>query len=49
MSIELYNKFNLNTYTKLNKNKHIIVIKSDSYDTFMGLTNSYIIPSMRYK
>jgi len=49
MSNELASKFNLNTCVRLNKNKHIIVIKHDSYKTFMNLTNSYVIPSMKYK
>lgn len=49
MSIELSNKFNLNTEVRSNKNKYVIVIKSESYDIFMNLTNSYFIPSMRYK
>lgn len=49
MSNELALKFNLNTCVRLNKNKNIIVIKHDSYKTFINLTNSYIIPSMRYK
>ena len=49
MSNELALKFNLNTCVRLNKNKHIIVIKHDSYKTFINLTNLYIIPSMRYK
>jgi hypothetical protein len=47
MSIELSNKFNLNTSVRLNKN--IIVIDSNSYKKFIALTYSYIIPSMRYK
>ena len=49
MSIELTNKFNLITDIRLNKNKHVIIIKSESYKSFMDLTNSYIIPSRRYK
>jgi hypothetical protein len=49
MSIELRNKFNLNTYTRLNKNKSIIVINNDSYERFVDLTDKYFIPSMRYK
>ena len=49
MSIELSNKFNLSTDVRLNKNKNIIVIKSESYKIFKNLTSSYIIPSMRYK
>ena len=49
MSIELSNKFNLNTDVRLNKNKNVIVIKSESYKIFKDLTSAYIIPSMRYK
>lgn len=49
MSIELNNKFDLNTSVRLNKNKNIIVINSDSYKKFIDLTYLYIIPSMRYK
>lgn len=49
MSIELSNKFNLNTSVRLNKNKNVIVINSKSYKNFIDLTYSYIIPSMRYK
>jgi hypothetical protein len=49
MSNELSNKFNINTYIKLNKNKNTIVIDSNSYNRFMDLTYPYIIPSMRYK
>jgi hypothetical protein len=48
-SINLDNKFNLNTTTRLNKNKYIIIIKHDSYNRFANLTDKYIIPSMRYK
>jgi len=49
MTFELSNKFNLITDMRLNKNKYIIIIKSESYENFINLTNSYIIPSMRYK
>jgi LAGLIDADG DNA endonuclease family len=49
MSIELHEKFNLNTSVKLNKCKYVIIIKPESYKTFMDLTNLYIIPEMRYK
>jgi hypothetical protein len=49
MSSELNDKFSLNSTVKLNKNKYIIVIKSESYETFMNLTNSFIIPVMKYK
>lgn len=49
MSIELSNKFNLSTNVRLNKNKYVIVINSESYKIFKDLTSPYIIPSMRYK
>jgi len=49
MTIQLNSKFNLITDMRLNKNKYIIIIKSESYENFINLTNSYIIPSMRYK
>jgi hypothetical protein len=49
MSLELSSKFDLNTSVRLNKNKNIIVINSDSYEKFLNLTYLYIIPSMRYK
>jgi len=49
MNIKLSSKFNLNTEVRLNKSKHVIDIKSESYEAFMYLTNPYIIPSMRYK
>jgi len=49
ISMELSDKFNLITETRMNKNKMIIVIKDESYSKFKDLTYSYIIPSMRYK
>jgi len=49
MSIELSNKFDLNTSVRLNKNKNVIVIDSNSYEKFIDLTYLYIIPSMRYE
>jgi hypothetical protein len=49
MANEISTKFNLDTYVKLNKNKNIIVIKSNSFDNFLKLTYNYIIPEMRYK
>jgi LAGLIDADG DNA endonuclease family len=49
MANQISSKFNLDTYIKLNKNKKIIVIKSNSYDNFLRLTHNYIIPEMRYK
>jgi hypothetical protein len=49
MAIELSAKFNLNTDIKLNKNKFIIIIKSESFHNFINITYKYIIPSMRYK
>lgn len=49
ISIELNDKFDLNTVIRMNKNKYIIVIKSDKYDKFMDLIYEYILPHMRYK
>lgn len=49
MSIELNIKFSLDTDIRLNKNKNIIVIKSESFNKFMDLVHPYIIPTMRYK
>jgi LAGLIDADG DNA endonuclease family len=49
MALELSNKFNLETYVKLNKNKYIIVIKPESFNRFLDLTYIHIIPEMRYK
>jgi hypothetical protein len=49
MSTELSNKFNLNTNVRLNKNKNVIIITSESYKIFKDLIDPYIIPSMRYK
>jgi len=49
MSIELSNKFDLNIEIKLNKNKSVILIKSESYTIFTYITNSFFNPSMRYK
>jgi LAGLIDADG DNA endonuclease family len=49
MASDLNEKFHLNTYVKLNKNKYIIVIKSESFNRFLDLTYKHIIPEMRYK
>lgn len=49
MSSELSDKFNLNISIRLNKNKSIIVINSNSYDKFLNIIDLYIISSMRYK
>ena len=49
MSSELNNKFNLNTAIRLNKNRNIIIIQSESYNEFINLTYEHIHPSMRYK
>ena len=46
---ELSNKFKLKTEIRINKNKYVIVIKSDNYNWFLSLIDPYIIPSMRYK
>ena len=44
MSIELNNKFDLDTVIRMNKNRYIIIIKADKYDKFMNLTYEYILP-----
>jgi len=49
MSNELSIKFDLKTSIRLNKNKYIIVIESESFVTFLNLTSNYIIPLMRHK
>lgn len=49
LKIELKNKFNLDCGTRINKNKKILVIKSNSYNRFLEFTSSYIIPEMKYK
>jgi hypothetical protein len=49
MSIELNDKFDLDTTIRINKNKYVIVIKSDKYNKFKDLTHSYILPAMNYK
>jgi hypothetical protein len=49
MTIELRDKFNLNTSIRLNKGKYIVIINPDSYNNFVALTDTYIIPSMKYK
>jgi hypothetical protein len=49
MALELNKKFELNTQVRNNKGKKIIVIKENSYDNFIELTNKYIIESMKYK
>ena len=49
MAIELSNKFNLETSLRLNKKKYIIIIKSESFNKFLDLTYSHILPAMRYK
>ena len=45
----LNKKFELNTEIRTNKNKKIIVIKSDSYLLFRSLIDPYIIPEMERK
>jgi hypothetical protein len=51
MIIELNNKFNLSTFMRMNKQKHIIVIPSSDFNKFYNLTFNYINPisCMRYK
>jgi hypothetical protein len=43
MNSELSDKFNLNISIRLNKNKSIIVINSNSYDKFLNIFDLYII------
>lgn len=45
----LRNKFQLNCYVKINKNKPIIYIDSMSYLIFYNLIKPYLIPLMMYK
>ena len=45
----LNDKFNLNTEIRSNKNKKIIVIKSDSYLLFRSLIDPFLIPEMEKK
>ncbi len=45
----LNEKFGLNTEIRSNKNKKIIVIKSDTYLLFRSLINPYLIPEMERK
>jgi hypothetical protein len=45
----LNEKFNLNTEVRSNKNKKIIVIKSDNYFLFRSLIDPYLIPEMAKK
>ena len=49
MANELKVKFNLDTTTRTNKGKKIIVISNDSYPLFYALVKPYIIPEMEYK
>jgi LAGLIDADG DNA endonuclease family len=49
MAKELSYKFNLECELRTNKGKKIIVIKSQSYDMFISLVSSYIIPEMIHK
>jgi hypothetical protein len=49
MSQQIMEKFNLDCEVRSNKRKKIIVIKSSSYDVFLSIIGSYIIPEMHYK
>lgn len=49
MAQQLSDKFNLYCLVRSNKGKKIIVIKSNSYLTFLSLIDFYILPEMRYK
>lgn len=49
MSTQLALKFDLECEVRSNKGKKVIVIKSNSFPTFLSLIDPYIIPEMRYK
>jgi hypothetical protein len=49
MSKQLALKFNLECEVRSNKGKKVIVINSNSFSTFIGLIDPYILPEMRYK
>lgn len=49
MSKQLQTKFNLECEVRSNKGKKIIVIKSESYNTFRNIIDPFIIPEMVYK
>lgn len=49
MADQLGVKFDLQVEVRSNKGKKVIVIKSDSYPTFLSLIDPYIIPEMRFK
>lgn len=49
MAQQLGYKFNLNLEVRSNKGKKVIVIKDDSYNSFLSLIDPYIIPEMRFK
>ena len=49
MAQQLSYKFNIDCEVRSNKGKKIIVIKSNSYLTFLSLIDPYILPEMRCK
>jgi len=49
MMKELSYKLNLKCEMRYNKGKKIIIIKHESYNTFINLVDKYIVPEMRYK
>jgi len=49
MTVELSSKFKLECENRNNKGKQIIVIKSNSFNTFYELIKPYILEEMRYK
>ena len=49
MATQLSNKFNLLTEVRSNKNKKIIVIKDESYNTLYELMIPYLINDLSYK
>lgn len=49
MAKQLEIKFDLEVEVRSNKGKKVIVIKSDSYSTFLYLIDPYIVTEMRFK
>ena len=49
MAKQLQEKLKLECEIRNNKNKKIIVIKSESYTNFRDLIDPFIIPEMKYK
>ena len=49
MTEELSVKFKLECSNRKNKGKDIIVIKSESFDTFYGTIIPFLVEEMKYK